>query len=233
MLDRRSNEANCPACHHACDAVSKYRQLSLLLFASSPHGSWLSSSSGLNYVLVDQAAVLCKGSQHHAIHAHPAHERRSSAFVEAIEAFFSDGLEEAVERALELRVRLEADLYGIEWMTLAGVSQNAPCIEQQLRPERRCSPDTQFCYAREDTSDETLVLAAVSRAYGFLSVIFVDAGRRGFLHRHESAMIAQRATRMMFIVSVTLREVRAQSDRNPRATASSLINDRRAVDTDP
>jgi hypothetical protein len=123
MLDRRSNEANRPACHYTSHAVTKYRQLSLLLFASSPHGSWLSSSSGLNYMLVDQAAVLCEGSQHHAVHAHPADKRRSSAFVEAIDAFFSDGLEEAVERALELRVRLEADLDGIERVTLPEVSQ--------------------------------------------------------------------------------------------------------------
>ena len=69
-------------------------------------------------MFVDQAAILRERSQHHAVHAHPANERRSSAFVEAIDAFFSDSLEEAIERALELRVRLEADLDRIEWMTL-------------------------------------------------------------------------------------------------------------------
>ena len=103
--------------------MSDYRQLCLLLFPSSPHRGWLGSTSGLNNVLINQAAVLREGSQHHAVHTHPADKRRSSTFVEAIDAFFPDGLEEAIERALELRVCLEADLNRVERVAIAEVSQ--------------------------------------------------------------------------------------------------------------
>ena len=47
-------------------------------------------------------------------------------------------------------------------------------------------------------------------SYGFLSVILVDAGRRGFLHRHEFPVVLRRAT-VMFIVNLHLTSL-AQSD---------------------
>ena len=91
---------------------------------------------------------------------------------------------------------------------------------------REDSPNTQLCYARENASDKALVLAAVSGTYGFLSVILVDAGRRGFLHRHESPMVPQRATMMMFIGEMMCARA-FRRETGSLATASSLITDRR------
>jgi hypothetical protein len=73
-----------------------------------------------------------------------------------------------------------------------------------MRLSFMCSPNTQLCYTREDTSDEALVLASVSGGYGFFPVILVDAGRRGFLHRHESPVVPRRATIMMFILGFVI-----------------------------
>jgi hypothetical protein len=122
MLNRRSNEADSPACHNTSNSMSNNRQLCLLLFSPSPYGSWLCSTSWLNEVLIDQSSILCERSQHHTVHAHPADERRSSPFVEAIDAFFPDGLEQAVQGTFEFRVRLEADFDRVKRVAMSNVS---------------------------------------------------------------------------------------------------------------
>jgi hypothetical protein len=91
-----------------------------------------------------------------------------------------------------------------------------------------CSPNTQLCYTREDTSDEALVLASVGGGYSFFPVILVDAGRRGFLHRHESPVVPRRAT-MMFILGfvicarISRRVTGRRADHNSNPIDAQLI----------
>jgi hypothetical protein len=104
---------------------------------------------------------------------------------------------------LELRIGLEADFDGVEGVALADVSD---CVWQPSR-DTVDSPDTQLGNAREDTSDETLPLAAVSCGDDFLAVILVDASRRELrrkLHRHESSEVPSFSTMMVKFITASL-----------------------------
>jgi hypothetical protein len=97
---------------------------------------------------------------------------------------------------------------------------------------RSYSPNAQLRYAREDAGDEALVLAAVRRAYGFLSIVPVDAGRRGFLHRHESSVVAQRATVLVLFI-LELCDLRARVSCKVMALAQrrEIRSQRATIDT--
>ena len=69
------------------------------------------------------------------------------------------------------------------------------------------SPNTQLRNAGENTSDETLPLAAMSCGYDFFAVILVDASRRELrreLHRHESSEVPSFSTMVVRFIMARL-----------------------------
>ena len=96
--------------------MPKPRQ-ALLLLIRQPDG--LTARPGakrLKDVFVQEPAVQRQAAEHEAVHGHPADEGRGGAFVDAIDAFFAQGLEDAVEGAGELGFwcGLEAHFYCVE-----------------------------------------------------------------------------------------------------------------------
>lgn len=62
--------------------------------------------------------IECQTTEHHAIHEHPAYERRCGAFVEAWNAFVAEGEEETLQGTAELGLGggLETDFDRVKGM---------------------------------------------------------------------------------------------------------------------